>query len=50
MIENYNDLISAIILVLIPLLSTVIFFTYYFGNNDKDDSLRDKTIEYYKEW
>jgi len=50
MIENFNDLLSAILLVAIPLVILIIIMRFAFGGTRVVTPEEKKEIEYYREW
>ena len=51
MIENFSDFLSAITIVLIPLMMGVFLIRGLFSTFSKpEEKEEEKLIEYYKEW
>ena len=51
MIENFSDLLSAIIIVSIPFVMFIIIIRFSMQSiGSKEQAEKDKQIEYYKEW
>ena len=50
MIENFNDLLSVVLLVAIPLIIFIIIIRYAFKGTGSNTAEDKKHIEYYREW
>ena len=51
MIENFSDMLSTIVIVLIPFIMCILFIRFALRSlGQRPEVKEEKQIEYYKEW